>query len=927
MFQTLKKELNIVEVLELITEIPYTLTGEDTYIPEGDECPSCGHKNCFRIKHTGNNEESFAKCFSEDKTWDVISIVANLKEISQVEAAKLLAKHYNIKLPNDFNPMQEVFDLAAKYYHTLLLEAPMAAELGGLTPLEYQEQVRSHSRESIQKYSVGWSDGKLIPYLESVGISQELIANSGLMGKKGGDFLPAKVFIYPHFIRGRASHFDLKDPLKQKAYQLPNKYVLNGYVFYNSDSLSKKGPVALVEGVNDLISLEEHGWDSGILCTCGMLSATQIEWMTVNLKDRDVVTFYDVDPAGDTYREKTAKVARHFKSLTQIKLTGGVKDIDEALRAGADLAAIIENNRVEPITAVSVQTEQGESISSESVVEKGGCYYKVKYKEGEEYLQSVSDFLMEIKNIYIEFVEGIIDRNREVIFTRKDGKTSELTNVSSDAKTKPPIFKTLVANAVDGAFTGSEADLTAVWDKAVSKYNGKEVYLSEEVGKSSNPKYPGWLFGDCFIHDNGQIFYPDETSVIWISETSGIKVKTAGNDAYVPNILTKLTKEERRNLMGVMIRALAINLGSIGDALHMFAWVQASVHSRYLIAAQGQPFFPLLMIWGTHAKGKSFFVTLLLSLLDMQSSRIGIGHLNTGVSFFRKGQNYNSLPMGIDEIKSDKLATEWSGRFRLLYDRIGRSVANKNNTSGTKDIKVRSTFIFSGEDQFQDPATRSRCIPIRIRKTNRETVHSFKVLEDNIPLAKAIGQEWILESLDIPKTQILEEFKMWTSTLVSQKIDSRQARNWAVVSVFANRLSKEFFPEFNYLEFLSNEAKIDLEKQSEEGTLSEFWQWVEGVQSEENSPLSSDHFKRVDNVLYIWFAEVFRIFESRMSYSQKEKFSKNAILESIKEEDYSINSEKQMRTGMGMANTPRRVIALDITKAGETIQSIVKYLE
>jgi hypothetical protein len=64
-----------------------------------------------------------------------------------------------------------------------------------------------------------------------------------------------------------------------------------------------------------------------------------------------------------------------------------------------------------------------------------------------------------------------------------------------------------------------------------------------------------------------------------------------------------------------------------------------------------------------------------------------------------------------------------------------------------------------------------------------------------------------------------------------------------------------------------------------------------------------------------------------MSYSQKEKFSKNAILESIKEEEYSINSEKQLRTGMGMANTPRRVIALDITKAGETIQSIVKYLE
>ena len=128
MFNTLKKELNIVEVVGYMTETEYKLAGDNTWIPEGDECPSCGHKNCFRIKHDGNNEEGIARCFSEGLTWDVTSIVAKLKDISNVEAAKLLAKHYKIELPHDYSPLQEVLNLAANYYHEQLYSSGPHAE-------------------------------------------------------------------------------------------------------------------------------------------------------------------------------------------------------------------------------------------------------------------------------------------------------------------------------------------------------------------------------------------------------------------------------------------------------------------------------------------------------------------------------------------------------------------------------------------------------------------------------------------------------------------------------------------------------------------------------------------------------------------------------------------------------------------------------
>ena len=366
MFNTLKRELNIVDVVSYVTETEYKLVGSNTYVPEGDVCPVCQHSNCFRIKHEGVNEDSFAKCFSESKVWDVVSIVAELKEISNVEAAKLLSKHYSVELPHDYSPVQEVMNLAANYYHELLYTAGPCAELGGLTPEEYQLQVRRHTKESLTLFQIGWSDGKLVPYLESVGISKEMILESGLAGKKGLDFFPNKVFMYPHMVRGRTSHFTFKDVLKQKEFQLQNKYRLNGCTYYNSDSLSKAGPIAIVEGENDCVSVSEAEWDSGILCCNGSISSTQLEWLSINAKGRDVVTFFDSDPAGNGYREKLDKMKNAFNSLTQITVSGQCKDIDEYLKKGGNLAALLENAKPTPKTSI-LETEGVESDGTSPV--------------------------------------------------------------------------------------------------------------------------------------------------------------------------------------------------------------------------------------------------------------------------------------------------------------------------------------------------------------------------------------------------------------------------------------------------------------------------------------------------------------------------------------------------------------------------------
>lgn len=456
-----------------------TSLGENTWIPEDDSCPSCGHFNCFRVKHEGVNEESFAKCFSEDLTWDVVAIVAHLKEMSNVDAAKYLAKKYKINLPvtiSTSSPIQEIFDQAALYYSTALLEAGPCAELNGLTPLEYQLQKRLHTRDALVEMQVGWSDGKCVQSLISLGMDPEIILSSGLINRKSQDYLPTKCFIYPHKVRGRTSHFTFKDPTKRAEYQLPNKFKLNSHIFYNSDSLTKGGPVMLVEGENDVISLIEAGWVGGILGSIGTISATQVEWLVTNLAGRDVITLFDSDPAGDKYRAKVRKVTSAFNTLLQIRIDSGAKDIDEYLKLGGDLKGLLS---AAPIEELSVEEEALQEASKSNILIKKGSYHKIKMVEGVEQHIKLSNFTIQLLNIYLH--NG--NRDREIIVIREDGMKSDPIKIPSEAKVSLKPFRTLMANAVDASFYGREEDMTSMWEHVYSNSKEKLVHLPDMVGR------------------------------------------------------------------------------------------------------------------------------------------------------------------------------------------------------------------------------------------------------------------------------------------------------------------------------------------------------------------------------------------------------------------------------------------------------------
>ena len=331
-FAAVKEQFPIMDVASALTGQDVKKVGSNTYRLDDASCPLCGHNDCFTLYP---ETQSF-HCFSCEERGDVFDLIIKCGQANRAsDAARLLLlgeltvtptvrKVVKLEQPVYTAPparLQALFKLAASHYQARLNTNELV-------------ELRGHSEEVLVGLDIGFSGG-LNKALKDAGFSQEERLASGLVKPRQDapdqlrDFFPSGVYVFPHFDRnGQVSRFTFKDPNKGQPYQLPSRHWLNGVQFYGEESLNAPGPVALVEGENDRLSLVDAGWSGPVLATIGTLSQTQLEWLGRELADCDVVTFFDTDEAGDKYR---SKVARLGLKLTQVKLPDDVKDIDEYL--------------------------------------------------------------------------------------------------------------------------------------------------------------------------------------------------------------------------------------------------------------------------------------------------------------------------------------------------------------------------------------------------------------------------------------------------------------------------------------------------------------------------------------------------------------------------------------------------------------------
>ena len=930
LFELVKEKISISEAIGRILKQELKSVGTNTFTTEDDSCPFCGHKECFRI----SEEKKIWRCFSEDISGDVISFVAKANDSKPREAALALAKEFGLQIPSDFSPLQEIFNSAAQYYHVCLMEDIKAyPELNGKTPLEYQTQVRKHTPESINQFKVGWSDGGLKMFLEGLGYDESLVAESGLVNKKGtGDFLPAKTFIYPHFVgRNRVSHFTFKDPLKAKEYQLKNASKLNGHMFFGQHTLlniADDAVICLVEGENDWISVIEGGWDQPILASIGMLSGGQIDWLVNTLSGKKLVTIFDTDAAGDKYREKIDKVKKKFASVTHVKLEN-VKDIDEFLKAGGTLEQAL-SFASEPETQfedpLSSDDKNSESSSGDdgNIIEQNGAYFKVRYKDGIPILSRLTDFIVVLKNIMVLNQT----RERRIIIVRDDGIRSKEIKVSSETKVSLKAFKVLLADAVDASFYGREDDLTQFWRYVYSKAKEIVIDVSPIVGRSD--KFGGWLFKECFVSDTGKLITADKDGIMWMGGDLGglmpISLSVASTDGdietSIPKIVHKVSLQEAYDFSKEFSIQFAKNMGDPGPAIIMLAWFKAVMYSDYYFKKYNS--FPFLYFWGRNSKGKTIIGQWLLSIYGMdEAGYTTFAQLGSAVGMQRKMAYYSSLPVLIDDFRINKDSIEIQTKSRAWFNRSGRILGIKEDF-GIKQQDIRSCIMFAGEDLFNDPAARQRCVPVRIPANGRETVETYKWILANKHKLSSIGYLWLMESVDVDKVALMDRIEEVERDIRIDGCDQRISKNWALIKVFGQQIRDQYFPDYDLDGFLKNAYAENIEEQSTDSIMSQFFNIVEGLQVEANPKITEEHIYVDGDLMYLWWGDIVRqVTNSGRNQSLKEEFSIRALKSALKEEPYFVSDNTKIR--MGVRETERRVVIIDLTKATDTLKAIGTY--
>jgi len=301
-----------------------------------------------------NEEMGLYKCFGCGAGGDVIKFLMEIEGIDFRDALERLAEKAGVKLVNRRRDdgdvrakMLEVMDLAARYYHWLLMEGK-----AGESAREYLKS-RSISEKLMETFNLGFAmqswEGLVNYLIKKKGYSEELLEKVGLVSRKssGGG-------VYDKF-RGRVM-FPLQDAggkvvgftgriLPSLAKDDEPKYMNSPetalyhksrmlYGFYQAKKAIRENKRAvLVEGQMDCISSFAAGITETVAVGGTALTEDQVE-MIARLADKIYLSM-DADEAGSVAIKRSVELAeKRGLNIKVVQLEGG-KDPDEIARKSA----------------------------------------------------------------------------------------------------------------------------------------------------------------------------------------------------------------------------------------------------------------------------------------------------------------------------------------------------------------------------------------------------------------------------------------------------------------------------------------------------------------------------------------------------------------------------------------------------------------
>lgn len=339
-FQAIAERINLLEYISKRWQTKSIGTSKYRVNP----CPICGHNDCFTIFEKSQNYH----CYSCGSHGDIFEITVKTKEAdTRYDALVKFAREINYDLHKtakktyeDDHRIQEIFNMAAEFYHQ---------QLTGF-PREHLINKRKRNDEFIGKMKYGFANGQSIyEFLVKQGFSKTLILKSGLVRQDDNgvrDLFGKNLFIYPVSYRERISDFFCKDYLqedkkKRRDYQLPKENKLNNILFYGQEALYSKEFI-IVEGPEDRNTIIQN-YDIPALAILGQISKEQLDYLGEHVQEGSIIYLaFDKDHAGRRYERAIIDKLTGIAILKKL-IWEGDADIDEYLNQQIDPAIEIEN--------------------------------------------------------------------------------------------------------------------------------------------------------------------------------------------------------------------------------------------------------------------------------------------------------------------------------------------------------------------------------------------------------------------------------------------------------------------------------------------------------------------------------------------------------------------------------------------------------
>ncbi len=309
------------------------------------------------------------KCFGCGKSGHAVSFVMEKEQCNYPQALKILAKRYNIEVPEremtehekaEQSERQNMFALNewfVKYLQGIMFENPEGRAVG----LSYFRS-RAFTDETIRKFQLGYSlpenDAATQAALKA-GFTEKILIDSGITGKneqgKLYDRFRGRVMFPIANLTGKIVAFGGRILEKKEN---TGKYVNTpeNIVYHKSDELygffqakndiHRCNSCILVEGYADVISMHQAGIKN-VVASCGT-SLTEEQVKAISRFTNNILIIYDGDNAGIKASLRAIDMVLAAKMNVQLLLLPGGADPDDFAKSHQldEIEEYLKNNRL-----------------------------------------------------------------------------------------------------------------------------------------------------------------------------------------------------------------------------------------------------------------------------------------------------------------------------------------------------------------------------------------------------------------------------------------------------------------------------------------------------------------------------------------------------------------------------------------------------